>query len=118
MKAVNLKEILEMYGERAADALRQQMEAEAEAIVQDMKSRAPVKTGKLRDSIHWKWNKNKTVITIMADAANGKGFKYGRIVEFSPKINRPFFYPALDAHKDEYHQKLADTWRNEARKAG
>lgn len=116
MKAVNLKELLEMYGQRTVDALRQQMEAEADAIVRDMQSRAPVKTGKLKGSIHWKWNRNKTAITIIADASNN-GVKYGRIVEFSPKINKPFFYPALDAHKDEYKQKLIETLRKEARKA-
>lgn len=118
MRSPDMKGILETFGESAAEALRRVMEEEAEAIVRDMKSRAPVKTGALRDSIRWKWNRNKTKITIIADAANDKGYRYGRIVEFSPKINKPFFYPAVDAHKEEYRSKLVEALRREARKAG
>lgn len=116
-KSVSFKEILERYGENAKKAMQAAMEAEAEKIVQDMKSRVPVRSGRLRDSIHWKWNRDKTAITIVADAANGK-VKYARIVEFSPKINKPFFFPALDAHIEEYHRKLVEALRSEAGKAG
>lgn len=116
-KSVSFKEILERYGENAKKAMQDAMEAEAEKIVQDMKSRVPVRSGRLRESIHWKWNRDKTAISIVADAANGK-VKYARIVEFSPKINKPFFFPVLDAHIEEYHRKLAETLRSEAGKAG
>lgn len=117
-RSFDFKAVIETFGENAAAALRQVMEEEAEAIVRDMKSRAPVKSGALRDSIRWKWNRNKTKITIIADAANDKGYKYDRIVEFSPKINKPFFYPAVDAHREEYRAKLIEALRREARKAG
>lgn len=117
-RSLDFKAVIETFGENAADALRQVMETEAEAIVQDMKSRVPVKSGKLRDSIRWKWNRNKTKITIVADAANEKGYKYGRIVEFSPKINKPFFYPVIDAHKEGYKGRLVEALRNEAGKPG
>lgn len=116
-KAVNLKDILERYGEAAKVALQKQMEQEAEAIVQDMKSRVPVKTGKLRDSIRWEWNKGKTKITIIADAANN-GIKYARIVEFSPRINKPFFFPAIESHREEYKNRMKDALRKEAGKVG
>lgn len=116
-KNVNFKEILERYGEEAKEALQVAMEEEAAKIVQDMKTRVPVRSGRLRDSIHWEWNRAKTEITIVADAVNGK-VKYARIVEFSPKINKPFFFPALDAHIEEYHKKLVDTLRKTAGKVG
>lgn len=118
MRSPDMKGILETFGESVAEALRRVMEEEAEAIVRDMKSRAPVKTGALRDSIRWKWNRNKTKITIIADAANDKGYKYGRIVEFSPKINKPFFYPVMDAHKEGYKRRLVEALRQEVGKAG
>lgn len=104
---INFAALEEMYGTEVVEALRQQMEIEADRIVQDMKSRVPVRTGRLRDSIHWRWNKNKTAIEILADAPNPKnGVKYGRFVEFSPRINKPFFYPAMDAHRESYREAL------------
>lgn len=102
----------EMYGTEVAETLRRQMEIEADRIVQDMKSRVPVRTGRLRDSIRWRWNKNKTAIEILADAPNPKnGVKYGRFVEFSPRISKPFFYPAMDAHRESYREALKDALR-------
>ena len=102
--------VSEMYGDVVVEALRRQMEIEADKIVEDMKSRVPVRSGALRDSIHWRWNKSKTAIEIVADAAHPKSHvKYGRLVEFSPKINKPFFYPAMDAHREAYREALKRT---------
>ena len=102
----------EMYGTEVVETLRRQMEIEADRIVQNMKSRVPVRTGRLRDSIRWRWNKNKTAIEILADAPNPKnGVKYGRFVEFSPRISKPFFYPAMDAHRESYREALKDALR-------
>ncbi len=104
---LDVKAISEMYGEMVVEALRRQMEIEVEKIIEDMKSRVPVRSGALRDSIHWQWNKNKTAIEILADAAHPRSHvKYGRLVEFSPRINKPFFYPAMDAHREEYRESL------------
>lgn len=69
---INFAALEEMYGTEVVEALRRQMEIEADRIVQDMKSRVPVRTGRLRDSIHWRWKKNKTAIEILADAPNPK----------------------------------------------
>lgn len=116
-KYMNLKEILETYGKEAVEAIREEMERQADLIVADMKARVPIDTGALRDSIHWKWNRNKTAIIIVADAANKKnGVPYGRYVEFSPKINEPFFYPALDARKDSYHEALVKALKDTVQK--
>ena len=112
-KYMDMESILESYGEEAVNAIREEMEVMAEKIVQDMKARA------LRDSIHWTWNKKKTAIRIVADAKNKKnGVPYARYVEFSPKINRPFFYPALDAHRDEYHEGIVRALKKAVEKGG
>ena len=104
---VDFAALQELYGEQVVEAVRRQMEEEAEAIVEDMKSRVPVRTGALKNSIRWHWNKKKTAIEIVADAANPKNnVKYGRYVEFSPRINKPFFYPAMDAHRNGYKDRL------------
>lgn len=109
---INFAALEEMYGTEVAETLRRQMEIEADRIVQDMQSRVPVRTGRLRDSIRWRWNKNKTAIEILADAPNPKnGVKYGRFVEFSPRISKPFFYPAMDAHRESYREALKDALR-------
>lgn len=118
-KYMDMQSILETYGEGAVNAIRAEMEVMAETIVEDMKARVPVDSGALRDSIHWSWNKKKTAIRIVADAKNKKnGVPYARYVEFSPKINKPFFYPALDAHRDEYHEQLVRALKKALEKGG
>ena len=109
---VDFAALQELYGEKVVAAVRRQMEEEAEAIVQDMKSRVPVRTGALKNTIRWHWNKKKTAIEIVADAANPKNnVKYGRYVEFSPRINKPFFYPAMDAHRNGYKDRLMNAMK-------
>lgn len=118
-KYMDMQSILETYGEGAVNAIRAEMEVMAEKIIEDMKARVPVDSGALRDSIHWSWNKKKTAIRIVADAKNKKnGVPYARYVEFSPKINKPFFYPALDAHRDEYHEQLVRALKKALEKGG
>lgn len=118
-KYMDMQSILETYGEGAVNAIRAEMEVMAEKIVEDMKARVPVDSGALRDSIHWSWNKKKTAIRIVADAKNKKnGVPYARYVEFSPKINKPFFYPALDAHRDEYHEGIVRALKKAVEKGG
>ena len=78
----------------AKDALKQG----ADEVVADAKSRCPVRTGKLRDSIRAEPNREGTSYKIIADADNN-GYQYGQIVEFSPKEGfTPFLYPALEAN--------------------
>ena len=70
-----------------------------ESIVFDAKTRVPVRTGKLRDSIKaMDKNGDGTVYTLTADATNEKGIAYGQFVEFDPRINKPFLYPAIEAN--------------------
>lgn len=126
-----MKELREMGAhvvQAAKDALRQG----AETIVQDAKSRCPVKTGKLRDSIHAVSKKGGAEYALVADAVttvkkrlrnidgtvmtDSKGMPvtesmelyYGQIVEFSPEINHPFLYPAMEAHSKEIMDNVKD----------
>lgn len=35
-----------------------------------------------------------------------KGVPYGRLIEFSPRINKPFFYPAVDSVKEDVLKRI------------
>ena len=59
-----------------------------------------------------------TAYKISADARAADGMFYGQIVEFSPKINRPFLYPALDAHREEIREKIVAAVRTACRRHG
>lgn len=102
------QQILQDYGKQVAAAAKKALADEAEIIANDAKSRCPVKTGNLRDSIHTVPNKSGTRVSIVADATDKDGVPYGKVVEFSPKIKKPFVYPAIDEHKDELAGKVAD----------
>lgn len=83
-------------------------------IVADAQSRCPVRTGKLKESIQAKSNENGTLYWITANAfvkdpkAETGKFYYGQIVEFSPKINKPFLYPAIDANRGQIHANIRE----------
>jgi len=102
------KQILQDYGKQVADAAKKALADEAEIIANDAKSRCPVKTGNLKESIHTVPNKSGTRVNIVADATDKNGVPYGKVVEYSPKIQKPFVHPALDAHRDEISGKVAD----------
>lgn len=103
------------------DAAKKALKEGVDAVVADAQSRCPVRTGKLRDSIIADSNEDETVWYICANAfkeitnpkilnnENYKGngrFYYGPIVEFSPKINKPFMYPALENHEKEIRMNI------------
>lgn len=105
----NLREM----GEHVAEAARRALKAGAYRVAADAKSRCPVDTGKLRNSIHVDADsRSKNWFHISASAEND-GYDYARIVEFSPKINKPYMYPALDANA----QQIYEDARNAASRA-
>ena len=53
---------------------------------------------------------------IIADAQAQDGLYYGKIVEFSPKINKPFLYPAMDAKREAVKKKIIEAVREAIRK--
>ena len=102
------QQILQDYGKQVATAAKKALAEEAEIIANDAKSRCPVKTGNLKESIHTVPNKSGTRVSIVVDATDKDGVPYGKVVEYSPKIQKPFVHPAIDAHKDEIAGKVAD----------
>lgn len=112
----SIKELIENLGEKAVQAAREALIESAEIVVDEAKSRCPKKTGKLRDSIHAE-PKGKDKVRIVADATNPKdGYRYGNLIEYSPKSGKPFLRPALEAKRDEVHQKIMQAVREEIRK--
>lgn len=110
-----LREMGEHVVQAAKDALKQG----ADIVVADAKSRCPVRTGKLRDSIQAEPNKSGTAYAISANAFStdnrGRKYYYGARVEFDPAINKPFMYPAMDAHRDEIYSNVKDAISNAIR---
>lgn len=99
VKSEMVAEKLRALGEDILTAAKIELAIGADNIVQDAKSRVPVKTGKLRDSIKATELEDGIVYEFSANATNEKGIAYGQFVEFSPKINKPFLYPAIRANK-------------------
>lgn len=129
-----LKTLREL-GSHVVKAAKIALKEGAEIIVADAKSRCPVKTGKLRDSIKAVSEEGGTVYRIEAGASRTfnkvlrdsdgrvqrdsagnpmtveQSIDYGQIVEFSPKINKPFLYPAFEAHAREAEEHVKEAIR-------
>lgn len=90
---------LRELGELVLTAAKQALKEGADMVVNDAKSRCPVRTGKLRDSIHAEGKEDGAAYEITADAKNQNNVAYGQFVEFSPN-GHPFLYPAFDAQRD------------------
>ena len=80
----------------------------AALVVADAKRLCPVKTGKLRDSIKAVSKQGGSVYELQANARDANGIAYGQFVEFSPKINRPFLYPAMDENRNIIINNIRD----------
>ena len=101
-----LRNVLQVYGEKAAKAAKQALAENADELCNLARSKCPVKTGNLRDSIHVEKRRGGSVLRVVADAKDEKGRAYARVVEFSPKIDEPFMYPAFDQLKDSMKQNV------------
>lgn len=89
------------------DAAKVALMRGAQRVVDKAKEKCPVKTGNLRDSIHAESVEQGKRIKIVADAMNEKsGIYYGKIVEFSPKINKPYLFPALEEERGQIMQDI------------
>ena len=55
---------------------------------------------------------------IVADAKAQDGTAYGKLVEFSPKINQPFLYPALDAEREAIKKNIVEAVKTALRREG
>ena len=124
---------LRELGEHVLQAAKAALKEGAEMVVKDAKSRCPVyeghkkkngqvyhwagaKPGALRDSIQAEPNSKGTVYAISANAKSEDGYLYGQILEFSPRVNRPFLYPALDANRQAVSDMIQDAIKNAIRR--
>ena len=118
------EEILRELGENATKAAKSALADGAEIVMQEARNRCPVYKGNdnrvvkgaLRDSIHAVKQKGGAKYKIVADAVSHDGIFYGKLVEFSPAINKPFMYPAMDARRDEVRNKIIDAVREALRR--
>ena len=107
--------ILKQLGDNAVKAARKALAEGADAVVAEAKSRVPVRTGALRASIQAE-KVSSDRIKITANAKSKKGVAYGRILEYSPKSNKAFMKPALNAKREEVKNKIVDVVREAIRK--
>lgn len=113
MGKASLKSILESYGEAVRGELTNALEESAKEIAEVARDNCPVQTGALRDSIHVE-KKGDLVFYVVADAEND-GYHFARIVEFSPKTNTPFMFPAAQQCKAAHRERLIDAIRKGAK---
>lgn len=103
----NAVERIRERGEHVLQAGKDALKDGVDIVVTDAKSRCPVDTGKLRDSIRGEESsgfESGVAYDIVADAKSDDGYPYGQIVEFSPRVNKPFLYPAMEANR----QRISD----------
>ena len=99
---------LREIGEHVVTEAKAALAEGAQLIVDEAKSRVPVKSGKLRDSIKAVSEQEGAAYVLSANAKNKNGIAYGQFVEWSPKINQPFLYPAMDAKRGEVYALVKD----------
>ena len=104
--------MIQELGEDVLVAAKAALKSGADIIVQDAKSRCPVSVrgehpGELRESIKAVSKNKGTMYEISAEAQNKNGVYYGQFVEFAPRIDEPFLYPAMDANRAGVHAMIA-----------
>lgn len=96
----NFKDRLRGEINKKLEAAKLALRVGASAVAMDAKNLCPVRTGKLKSSITLGETKNGEVYIVSANAQNKKGLNYAFFVEFDPKINSPFLYPAFYKNAD------------------
>ncbi len=106
-----MRDLKEELGQKAAKRCKDEIMDMAQIMADDIRNRAPIYTGNaknvvkgaLKASIKCKWDNDFAVIS--ANVENPKdGARYGYILEYT---GHPFFYPGVDAHLEEYKQRVA-----------
>ena len=118
------EDILKELGENATEAAKSALAEGVELVMKEAKERCPVYTGNdrrvvkgaLKESIHAVKQKGGAKYKIIADAVSHDGIFYGKLVEFSPAINQPFMYPALDAQRETVKKLIVEAVREAVRK--
>ena len=137
-KRQSLKSILKEYGKDVLEAAAAQLNAEAEALVADIGAdmdKAGIKTrsGALKASVKAIAATPKNLNAVVKSEvyaempknpgsrnANisypAKGVPYGRLIEFSPRINKPFFYTSFYEKRNEIIDRVFKACREAGRK--
>ena len=118
------EDILKELGENATEAAKSALAEGVELVMKEAKERCPVYTGNdrrvvkgaLKESVHAVKLKGGAKYKIIADAVSHDGIFYGKLVEFSPAINQPFMYPALDAQRETVKKLIVEAVREAVRK--
>lgn len=106
---------LREMGAHVERAAKQALRAGAYKVVADAKSKVPVRSGKLKESIKAVPNRDGSSYRISADAKKN-GVAYGQFVEFSPKINKPFLYPSLNENRTQIRENVKTAVQNAIRR--
>lgn len=119
-------QLLKDLGENVHKAAQEALKQGADIIVADAKSRCPVSdqrlekrglaAGALKDSIKATARKSGDEYCISAEAKDEKGVFYGQFVEFDPRIDKPFLYPAMDANREAVREKIIASIREAVQK--
>ena len=97
---------LKRQGEHVLKAAKQALRIGVDEIVSDAKVRCPVRTGTLQSSITAKAFSEGTGYIVSARALNNKGIDYAQYVEFDPRINKPFMYPAVKENRGKIYKMI------------
>lgn len=106
---------LREMGTHVERAAKQALRTGAYKVVADAKSKVPVRTGNLRNSIKAEANRDGSVYRISANAKKN-GVAYGQFVEFDPKIKTPFLYPALKENRQQIRENMKEAARQALRR--
>lgn len=119
---------LEEIGVNVVKAAKAALKQGVNTITEDAKNRVPVynglpradvEAGALKASIKAVGKKEGSVYHIEANAKSStSGLPYGLFVEFSSKINKPFLYPALDAHQQAVRNSIIQAVQNATKRRG
>lgn len=99
---------LRAIGRNVAQAAKTALKESVNQVVADAKNNCPVKTGALRDSIKAQRQDGGASYKVTTKY-------YGRFVELSPKINKPFLYPALEQNREEIKRNMREAIRQALR---
>lgn len=105
------RQFFEQLGEDVTKAALKALKDGADLVVNEMKSRVPIKSGALQNSIRAIPLSKGRKYRIVADAKNEKGIAYGQFVEFDDRIKHPFMYPSYDEKRDEVKRLISDAIR-------
>lgn len=101
---------LKQKGEHVLNAAKQALRLGVERVVDDAKAGCPVRTGTLRDSIHASELDiglgKGTAYLVQASAIARNLVDYAPYVEFDPRINKPYMYPAITKNRGRIYSLI------------